>query len=152
MSEVPESVRRLSEERQRARQARDFATADVLRSRIRDAGFDVVDTPAGPELHTVGPTPTESSSNMTAEPTTSSGKICRRQPGGSIRPRRGNRKTPKSKNSNRTSPARKPKPLIPICQKPLVLFIVMWVTDGFKDIQEFRMTLRQTAVFILDRR
>jgi len=44
---VPAEVSRLAERRQEARAARDFATADALRERIRAAGFEVVDTPAG---------------------------------------------------------------------------------------------------------
>jgi Glycosyl transferase family 2 len=47
---VPEEVRSLAEERERARRDRDFARADALRERIREAGFDVIDTPAGPEV------------------------------------------------------------------------------------------------------
>ena len=50
MSEVPDEIRRLAEERERARAAGDFGVADVARERIRRAGFDVVDTPDGPTL------------------------------------------------------------------------------------------------------
>jgi GT2 family glycosyltransferase len=50
VTEVPEDVRRLAAEREGARRGRDFALADRLRDRIREAGFDVVDTPRGPEL------------------------------------------------------------------------------------------------------
>ena len=50
MSEVPEEVRALAEDRERARRANDFAAADRLRDRIRQAGFDVTDTPSGWEL------------------------------------------------------------------------------------------------------
>lgn len=47
---VPERVRRLADEREAARRARDFAEADALRDRIRDAGFEVTDTAEGPVL------------------------------------------------------------------------------------------------------
>jgi cysteinyl-tRNA synthetase len=50
MTEVPEEVRELAVRRDLARQARDFATADGLRDRIRAAGFEVVDTPSGSEV------------------------------------------------------------------------------------------------------
>jgi len=50
LSEVPEEIRRLAERREEARRAKDFATADSLRDRIRKAGFDVTDTPGGPYL------------------------------------------------------------------------------------------------------
>jgi cysteinyl-tRNA synthetase len=41
-------VKTLLEQRQQARAARDFATADAVRDRLRAAGIDVEDTPAGP--------------------------------------------------------------------------------------------------------
>jgi cysteinyl-tRNA synthetase len=47
---VPPEVTTLAAERQRARAARDFATADELRARISDAGFDVIDGPDGQTL------------------------------------------------------------------------------------------------------
>jgi cysteinyl-tRNA synthetase len=47
MAEPPEEVRRLAAERDAARRARDFATADVLRDRIARLGFGVVDAPEG---------------------------------------------------------------------------------------------------------
>jgi cysteinyl-tRNA synthetase len=40
----------LMEERQRARQARDFARADTLRAQIQERGYVVEDTPQGPRL------------------------------------------------------------------------------------------------------
>ncbi len=49
-AEPPDEVRRLAGERQRARDGRDYAAADALRDRIREAGFEVVDTPEGPVL------------------------------------------------------------------------------------------------------
>jgi cysteinyl-tRNA synthetase len=41
-------VASLLEQRQEARRARDFATADALRDRLKAAGVEVEDTPAGP--------------------------------------------------------------------------------------------------------
>jgi cysteinyl-tRNA synthetase len=43
-------VEALMEERQRARQARDFARADALRAQIQERGYMVEDTPQGPRL------------------------------------------------------------------------------------------------------
>jgi cysteinyl-tRNA synthetase len=40
----------LMEERQLARQARDFARADTLRAQIQERGYVVEDTPQGPRL------------------------------------------------------------------------------------------------------
>ena len=39
----------LLEQRQAARQAKDFATADAIRDRIKAAGIEVEDTPTGPK-------------------------------------------------------------------------------------------------------
>ncbi|MGH2555176.1 MAG: glycosyltransferase family 2 protein [Actinomycetota bacterium] len=50
MSDIPEEILDLAARRHAAREARDFATADALRVRIRMAGFDVVDTTSGSEL------------------------------------------------------------------------------------------------------
>ncbi len=47
---APSSVVALSEEREQARAARDFAAADRLRDEIRAAGWEVRDGAAGPEL------------------------------------------------------------------------------------------------------
>jgi hypothetical protein len=47
MSDVPAEVLRLVQERDAARSARDFATADALRARIRENGFEVTDGPDG---------------------------------------------------------------------------------------------------------
>ena len=54
---IPEEVRRLVEDRQRARRAKDFGLADELRDRIREAGFDVVDAPSGPQVNPIAPPP-----------------------------------------------------------------------------------------------
>ena len=51
---VPEEVRRLADRRQAARDAKDFEAADALRGRIRDLGFVVTDTAAGPSLDPAG--------------------------------------------------------------------------------------------------
>lgn len=50
MSEPPERIRRLSEQRAAARAQRDFALADALRAEIEGAGWRVVDGPDGFEL------------------------------------------------------------------------------------------------------
>jgi GT2 family glycosyltransferase len=56
-SEPPAAVRRLAAEREEARAARDFATADTLRERIRALGWEPSDTAGGtvlrPSLATV---------------------------------------------------------------------------------------------------
>jgi cysteinyl-tRNA synthetase len=57
VSGVPDDVRRLADERDAARRRRDFASADALRDRIHEAGFAVTDTPAGPELAPIEPSP-----------------------------------------------------------------------------------------------
>jgi hypothetical protein len=48
MTGIPEDVQGLVAEREAARRARDFRTADELRSRVRLAGFEIADTPGGP--------------------------------------------------------------------------------------------------------
>ncbi|MFN8111080.1 MAG: cysteine--tRNA ligase [Thermoleophilia bacterium] len=48
--EVPEDVRELARQRERARADRDFAEADRLRDAIAARGFAVRDTPEGPQL------------------------------------------------------------------------------------------------------
>jgi GT2 family glycosyltransferase len=50
MTEPDPEVRDLLSQRQAAREQRDFATADALRGRLREAGWLVRDTPEGPEL------------------------------------------------------------------------------------------------------
>src|SRR5262249_5045187 len=47
---VDRQVEALLEERQQARQARDFARADALRTQIREHGYVIEDTPQGPRL------------------------------------------------------------------------------------------------------
>jgi hypothetical protein len=54
VTDAPEEVRRLAEARHRARRGRDFATADGLRDRIRQAGFDVIDRADGWDLRPAG--------------------------------------------------------------------------------------------------
>ncbi len=49
-TEAPPEVNELSEARELARAARDYAEADSLRERIRALGWDVRDGPEGPEL------------------------------------------------------------------------------------------------------
>ncbi|MHB8693191.1 MAG: cysteine--tRNA ligase [Solirubrobacteraceae bacterium] len=48
--EAPDEVRELAQQREQARQAKDWALADRLRDEIRAAGFEVRDGPDGPEL------------------------------------------------------------------------------------------------------
>jgi cysteinyl-tRNA synthetase len=47
---VPADVQALVAQRQQARAAKAWPQADALRDQIAAAGYDVVDTPAGPEL------------------------------------------------------------------------------------------------------
>jgi len=56
-ADVPEEIRELAERRERARQARDFASADDLREQIRRGGFEVTDTPSGPVFQAFPPEP-----------------------------------------------------------------------------------------------
>jgi len=63
VSEIPDEVRALAKAREGARQGRDFSRADELRGLIRQAGFDVTDTPSGWEL-----TPREPREPDTAAP------------------------------------------------------------------------------------
>ena len=48
--QVPAAASELLERRERARTARDWATADALRSELGTLGFTIEDTPAGPKL------------------------------------------------------------------------------------------------------
>jgi hypothetical protein len=50
MSEIPEEVRRLADERAERRAAKDYAAADRIRDRLAELGFRVVDTQAGPSI------------------------------------------------------------------------------------------------------
>jgi hypothetical protein len=50
MSDVPEDVHRLLQDREDARRAKDFGAADAIRERIREAGFEITDTPDGPAV------------------------------------------------------------------------------------------------------
>jgi GT2 family glycosyltransferase len=52
-------ARALVEQRQRAREARDYRLADELRDRIAALGFEVLDTPDGPELVPAAAPPAE---------------------------------------------------------------------------------------------
>lgn len=45
--QAPEAVRQLAQQRQQARQNRDFDTADQLRDQIKQAGYAVIDQPDG---------------------------------------------------------------------------------------------------------
>jgi len=47
---IPPEVTALVAEREEARRRRDWPAADALRRQLRDRGWDVVDTPAGPPL------------------------------------------------------------------------------------------------------
>ncbi|MBI2053502.1 MAG: cysteine--tRNA ligase [Candidatus Sungbacteria bacterium] len=47
---IPAAIHKLARERDAARAGRDFARADRLRSAIRDAGYEIEDTPAGANL------------------------------------------------------------------------------------------------------
>ncbi len=48
--EFPEEALSLLEERQAARRAKDYKTADALRDRLRDMGYAIEDTAQGPKL------------------------------------------------------------------------------------------------------
>jgi cysteinyl-tRNA synthetase len=48
--EAPDAVRRLADEREQARGARDFARADRLREELAEQGWEVRDTPDGATL------------------------------------------------------------------------------------------------------
>jgi cysteinyl-tRNA synthetase len=47
---VPAEVMALLERREAARAARDFAAADAVRDRVRELGFEITDTPDGPQV------------------------------------------------------------------------------------------------------
>jgi cysteinyl-tRNA synthetase len=48
--EAPDDVRKLAEQREAARSARDFAEADRLRDELAERGWEVRDTPEGARL------------------------------------------------------------------------------------------------------
>ena len=48
--EVPDEIRRLADERQAARQAKEYARADELRDKLSAAGWAVEDSADGPVL------------------------------------------------------------------------------------------------------
>jgi hypothetical protein len=56
-SEVPEEVRVLAAEREKARARKDFAAADALREQIAALGYQVVDSPQGPTFRPAATTP-----------------------------------------------------------------------------------------------
>ncbi len=47
---VPEHIKALAEQRRQARSEKRYADADALRDQIIEAGFDIKDTPMGPEI------------------------------------------------------------------------------------------------------
>jgi cysteinyl-tRNA synthetase len=49
-AEIDEDALSLLRERERARAARDFATADAMREQLRARGFEIRDGPDGPQL------------------------------------------------------------------------------------------------------
>ena len=46
--ELPSQIAELIEQRERARQARDWSTADALRRQVAELGYEIQDTPQGP--------------------------------------------------------------------------------------------------------
>ncbi len=48
--EIPEAVRELVEKREEARENKDFTSSDELRDQIASLGYEVMDTPNGPQL------------------------------------------------------------------------------------------------------
>jgi cysteinyl-tRNA synthetase len=53
MTDVPDEVRALADERDERRRAKDFTAADALRDRILELGFSVIDGPEGPTFEPV---------------------------------------------------------------------------------------------------
>jgi len=49
-AKIPDKVKELVQEREKAREGKDFARSDELRKRIKEEGYEVVDTTAGPAL------------------------------------------------------------------------------------------------------
>lgn len=50
VKKAPDDVQELVKERERARKGRDWETADSIRDKIEERGFDISDTDVGPEL------------------------------------------------------------------------------------------------------
>jgi cysteinyl-tRNA synthetase len=48
--QVPQEIQQMAEDRQAARKAKDFATADELRKKLDELGWVVEDTPKGPRV------------------------------------------------------------------------------------------------------
>ncbi len=51
--EIPDKVKKLVEEREKARENKDWEKADELREKIKDLGFYVNDTPEGPKVNKI---------------------------------------------------------------------------------------------------
>ncbi len=47
---IPDEVQQLVDERQLAKEARDWQRADELRGRVEKLGFKIMDTSSGPKL------------------------------------------------------------------------------------------------------
>jgi cysteinyl-tRNA synthetase len=47
---IPEEITKLATEREEAKQQKDYAKADQLRSQIEQAGYTISDTPQGPKI------------------------------------------------------------------------------------------------------
>jgi GT2 family glycosyltransferase len=76
VSEAPEDIRALAEQRAHARDAKDFTRADALRDLIVDAGWAVVDAPTGWTLEATtsslaDPMPARDAGSRLGEPATS---------------------------------------------------------------------------------
>jgi cysteinyl-tRNA synthetase len=52
--EVPAEAREMADARERARMARDYAEADRIRDQLRERGWEIRDSPDGPELLPLG--------------------------------------------------------------------------------------------------
>lgn len=50
ISDIPDEVQKLLQEREEARSSNEYAQADLLRTRIAELGFHVEDTPEGPRI------------------------------------------------------------------------------------------------------
>ena len=47
---IPDAIHALAAQRQQARDAKDWSTADALRDEITAAGYEIEDTPQGPNI------------------------------------------------------------------------------------------------------